>query len=96
MPSYAASVVNASVGRCSGSTRRPGTRTPMIAPPRARYDLAERQQAVACGGLGMILDLIRATGLRQAINRAVPILKLHALYDEADHVLYIALNLLSG
>lgn len=68
----------------------------MIAPPGARYELAEKQQAVACGGLGMILDLVRATGLRDAINRAAPVLKVHAPYDEADHVLNIALNLLCG
>ena len=72
------------------------SRTPMISPPRANYELAEKQQAVACGGLGMIMDLVRATGLRDAINRAVPIFQVHAPYDEADHVLNIALNLLCG
>jgi hypothetical protein len=77
--------------------RREGAfRTPMIGPPRARYQLAERQQAVACGGLGMIMELIHQTDLRRQINEALPILKQHAPYDEADHVLNIALNLLSG
>ena len=70
--------------------------TPMIAPPGARYELAEKQQAVACGGLGMILDLVKQIGLREAINRAAPVFKFHAPYDEADHVLNIALNLLCG
>jgi hypothetical protein len=68
----------------------------MIKPPRASYQLAQRQQAVACGGLGMITELIRKTDLRRQINRAVPIFKLYAPYDEADHVLNIALNLLTG
>ncbi len=68
----------------------------MIKPPRANYQLAERQQAVACGGLGMIMELIQKTGLRRQINRAVPLFKLYAPYDEADHVLNIALNLLAG
>ncbi len=72
------------------------SRTPMIDPPRANYELAEKSQAVACGGLGMILELIRQTGLRNQINRAVPVFKLYAPYDEADHVLNIALNLLTG
>lgn len=71
-------------------------RTPMIDPPKAKYELAEKQQAVACGGLGMILELIKQTNLRSQINRAVPIFKLYAPYDEADHVLNIALNLLAG
>ena len=72
------------------------SRTPMIKPPRASYELAERQQAVACGGLGMIMEAVRQTGLRDEINRAAPVLKLHAPYDEADHVLNIAVNLLTG
>lgn len=76
--------------------RKGASRTPMIKPPAARYELAEKQQAVACGGLGMILDLVKQTGLRDAINRAAPVFKLHAPYDEADHVLNIALNLLAG
>jgi len=71
-------------------------RTPMIKPPRASYQLAEKQQAVACGGLGMILELIKQVGLRDEINRAVSVFKFYAPYDEADHVLNIALNLLTG
>jgi hypothetical protein len=71
-------------------------RTPMIKPPRSSYELAEKQQAVACGGLGMIMDLVRQTGLRDKINQAAPVFKLHAPYDEADHVLNIALCLLTG
>ncbi len=76
--------------------RKGSSRTPMIKPPRARYELADKQQAVATGGLGMILDLVRETGLRDEINRAVPVFKLYAPYDEADHALNIALNLLAG
>ncbi len=72
------------------------THTPMLRPQRAKYELAEKSQAVACGGLGMILELVKQTGLRDEINRAVSVLKLHAPYDEADHVLNIALNLLTG
>jgi hypothetical protein len=72
------------------------THTPMLRPQRAKYELAEKSRAVACGGLGMILELIKQTGLRNQINRAVSVLKQHAPYDEADHVLNIALNLLTG
>lgn len=68
----------------------------MIRPPRARYELAEKSRAVACGGLGMILELVKQVGLREEINRATPVFRCHAPYDEADHVLNIALNLLTG
>ena len=52
--------------------------------------------AIAAGGIGTILELTKQLDVRGEINRAVPILKLHLPYDEADHVLNIALNLLAG
>ncbi|MEQ1907095.1 MAG: IS1380 family transposase [Pirellulaceae bacterium] len=63
---------------------------------KVKYELSDRQQAVASGGLGMILQMVSELKLRQQINRAVPIFKFYAPYDETDHILNIALNLLSG
>lgn len=63
---------------------------------KVKYELSEKQQAVACGGLGMILQMAGELKLRQHINRAAPVFKVYAPYDETDHVLNIALNLLSG
>lgn len=71
-------------------------KAPMINPPTVKYELAEKQQAIACGGIGNIMQLIKQLELRKQINRAIPLFKLHLPYDEADHVLNIALNLLSG
>ena len=73
-----------------------GQETPMIDPASVKYELAEKQQAIACGGIGNILELAKQLDLRKQINHAIPLLKFHAPYDEADHVLNIALNLLSG
>lgn len=70
--------------------------SPMIKPPSIKYELAEKQQAIAAGGIGTILELAKQLDVRGEINRAVPLLKLHLPYDEADHVLNIALNLLAG
>ena len=63
---------------------------------KVKYELSEKQQAVACGGLGMILQMVGELNLRQEINRAAPVFKVYAPYDETDHILNIALNLLSG
>jgi hypothetical protein len=63
---------------------------------KVKYELAEKHQAVSCGGIGMILQLLKELDLRQYINRAAPVLKFYAPYDETDHILNIALNLLSG
>jgi hypothetical protein len=46
--------------------------------------------------MGMIMELVKQVGLRKQINQAVPIFKVYAPYDETDHVLNIALNLLAG
>jgi predicted ATPase len=70
--------------------------TPAIEVPSLKMELAERQQAIGAGGLGVIMRLIGATELRKHINRAIPTLKMHKPYDEADHVFNIALNLLAG
>ena len=68
----------------------------MIRPSNTKIELAEKQQAVHCGGLALITQLIKSVDLRRHINTAVPVLKMHLPYDEADHVLNIAMNLLAG
>ena len=70
--------------------------SPMIAPPTIHYELAERTQAIAAGGLGVVQQLVRQLGVAESINRGCPIFKLHLPYSEADHVLNIAYNLLAG
>ena len=71
-------------------------RSPMIRPATTQFELAEKQQAISCGGIGIIMQLIKQLDLRKHINAAAPVFKLHAPYDEADHVFNIALNLLAG
>lgn len=70
--------------------------SPMIRPESVKYELADKQQAIAAGGMGMVLQLTKQLGLRDEINQAIPLFKLHLPYDEADHVLNIAWNLLAG
>lgn len=70
--------------------------TPAIQTPTLELELADRTQAIAAGGLCPIMQMIKTLDLRNYINSAIPIFKLYAPYDEADHVLNIALNLLAG
>jgi hypothetical protein len=60
------------------------------------YDLADKSRALACGGIGAIHLLARRTGLIEAIDRRLHLLKIHKPYHESDHVLNIAYNLLCG
>ena len=70
--------------------------SPMIRPSRTKLELAEKQQAIGCGGLAVIMELINRLELRKSMNQSASVFKLHLPYDEADHILNIALNLLSG
>lgn len=73
-----------------------GKECPVISAANIHYELSEKAQAIAAGGIGMIQLLVKRLGLDEAINRQVPLLKLYMPYSESDHVLNIAYNLLAG
>lgn len=60
------------------------------------YEMAERTQAVNCGGIGAIHLLAQRAGLVDEIDGHLKLLKIHLPYHESDHVLNIAYNILSG
>lgn len=49
-----------------------------------------------CGGIGMMMKLARNTGLVDAIDRRVDLLKVHAPHKGSNHVMAHVLNMLSG
>lgn len=69
---------------------------PMFGAESVRYDVAERTQALSCGGIGLMHMVAVRTGLRDEIDRGLHLLKRHLPYHESDHVLNIAYNLLAG
>jgi len=58
--------------------------------------MAERTHAIDCGGLGAFHLLARNTGLIEALDKHLHLLKIHLPYHESDHVLNIAYNTLTG
>lgn len=60
------------------------------------YELAARCRAISCGGVGGIMRLVEEVGLMHALNERLGILKVARPYQDSDHVLNIALNLLCG
>lgn len=70
--------------------------SPMLGCPPVKLELAERTQAVSCGGVATVQRLVRQLGLAESINRHCPIFMMHMPYSEADHVLNIAFNLFAG
>jgi hypothetical protein len=77
---------------------RPGPEreVPMITAANIHYELGERVQGLAPGGIGAMLLLARSTGLIAGIDLNLHLLKRHLPYHESDHVLNIAFNILAG
>jgi hypothetical protein len=68
----------------------------MIAARNIHYELADRVQGLAAGGIGAMLLIARSTGLIADIDHHLHVLKRHLPYHESDHVLNIAFNILAG
>jgi len=60
------------------------------------YEMAEKTRAIDCGGIGGFHMLVERTGLIEAIDERLHLLKRHLPYHESDHVLNIAYNTLTG
>ena len=74
----------------------PERERPMIAAENIHYELADRVQGLSAGGIGAMLLIARKTGLVDAIDRRLHLLKRHLPYHESDHVLNIGFNVLAG
>jgi hypothetical protein len=68
----------------------------MITASNLHYQLGQRVQGLAPGGIGAMLLLARRTGLIAAIDHDLHLLKVHLPYHESDHVLNLAFNILAG
>ncbi|MBI3850463.1 MAG: IS1380 family transposase, partial [Verrucomicrobia bacterium] len=68
----------------------------MLTASNLRYEMADRVNAVSCGGIGAMHLLVQRLGLIEDINRNLKLLKVHLPYHESDHVLNIAYNILAG
>jgi len=69
---------------------------PLLRAQNIHYEMAERVRAIDCGGIGAFHLLVFRSGLVDAINENVQLLKRHLPYHESDHVLNIAYNTLTG
>ena len=69
---------------------------PMFAGSNIHYEMADKVQAVSCGGLGAMHLMARKIGLVAEIDQRVTVLKRHLPYHESDHVLNISYNIMAG
>ena len=59
-----------------------------------KYELAEKTRAIVYGGVPLMLRVARESGLIDAIDSGVPILKWRRPYYKSDHVLNLTMNAL--
>ena len=69
---------------------------PMFKASNIQYEMADRVQAVNCGGIGAMHLMVQRLGLVEDLDRNLNLLKIHLPYHESDHVLNIAYNILAG
>jgi Transposase DDE domain group 1 len=67
---------------------------PVFSASNIHYELGDRLQGFAHGGIGVIHALVRYIGLIDAIDARLFLLKQHFPYHESDHVLNFAYNAL--
>jgi hypothetical protein len=60
------------------------------------YEIAKRNHAITCGGIGAIHRLANKIGLVDALNTRLRILQRWRPYSEADHILNIVYNVMCG
>jgi hypothetical protein len=71
-----------------------GCTHPMLTANNMRYEISDKAQGIAHGGIGAMHQLARQLGLIDAIDRRLVLLKIHLPYHESDHVLNLAYNAL--
>src|SRR5476651_282405 len=67
---------------------------PMIRASNIQYEIAERTVGTPYGGIGLVHQLAKMTGLPAAIDERLHLFKIHLPSHESDHVLNIAYNAL--
>ena len=69
---------------------------PVFGAEGIRVEMAHRVRAIGVGGIGLVHQLARQTGLVEAIDRRLRLLLIHRPYHESDHVLNLAYNAMCG
>ena len=69
---------------------------PVLSPEVISYEVSEKTGAISYGGLGLLQQVVKWSGLGKAIDQGVKLLKRHQPYHESDHVLNLIYNVATG
>lgn len=82
--------------RLEGSAPSADSGKPMMGSGCVRYEVANRTQVTAHGGIAAVHQMALKSGLVKRIDEGLKLLKIHRPYHESDHVLNIAYNAACG
>ena len=82
--------------RLEGAATTGGHDGPVIEASNIQYELSDKTSAIHCGGIGIIHQIVRKSGLVKSINKGLSLLKRHLPYHESDHILTICYNVICG
>lgn len=82
--------------RLDNAVRFNASGDPVFSATNVQYEMSQKTRAINVGGIGLIHNLAVESGLVDAINRNVHLLKRNYPYVESDHVLNIAYNAICG
>lgn len=69
---------------------------PVFAADNIRYEISDKVSAIHCGGIGLLLSLVKKLGLPDELNKRLNLLKVNKPYHDSDHILNMALNIHCG
>jgi hypothetical protein len=73
-----------------------GCAEPLMTARNIHYAIGERSRGMTVGGIGAMHQLVRRSGLVDAIDQRLAVLHIHLPYHESDHVLALAYLPLCG
>jgi len=82
--------------RLKNAVRFNPTANPVCSATNIHYEAAEKTRAINVGGIGLIHKLAQESGLVDAINNKLHLLRMNFPYVESDHVLNLAYNAICG
>ena len=81
--------------RLSPSWNGPARKT-VLSSDGISYEVSEEIRAVSYGGLGLLQQVVKWSGLAKTIDQGVKLFKRHQPYHESDHVLSLIYNVATG
>jgi hypothetical protein len=75
---------------------KPRREGPEFTSEAAQFEFGDRVNAISCGGIGVMHNLVQRLGLPRALDEELQLLKQHRPYKESDHILNIVYNILAG